>query len=67
MYGRQAGRLESRSTNVEEEKEISHHMPECCNGCVCEAESLHAPSSLSPLSSRMSAFTPEQSAMKRGH
>lgn len=53
-YVWEAGRLESRSTNVEEEKEISRHMPERRNGCVCGAESLHAASSLSPLSSRMS-------------
>lgn len=31
--------------------EISRHMPDCCSKMCAEAETLHAPSSLSPLSS----------------
>lgn len=31
--------------------EISRHMPDCCSEMCAEAETLHAPSSLSPLSS----------------
>lgn len=60
MYGRQAG--SNQGQQMLRRHGSLRPYARVLQWSVCWAESLHAPSSLSPLSSRISAFTPEQSA-----